>query len=69
MFVTYFGFILLVAYAPGFLGASVTGGVTTVGIPFGISVIVAVFLLTGFFASRAIRTCDSLTQEDHQGER
>lgn len=41
----------------------------TVGIPFGILVIVAVFLLTGSYASRAIRTYDSLTQEDHQGER
>ncbi|MGC2200197.1 MAG: DUF485 domain-containing protein [Stellaceae bacterium] len=61
--------MLLVAYAPGFLGESLTGGVMTVGIPFGILVIVAVFLLTGSYASRAIRTYDSLTQEDHQGER
>ena len=63
MFVIYFGFILLVAYAPGFLGASLTGGVTTVGIPLGLLVIVSAFLLTGYYVSRANRTYDSLTQE------
>ena len=61
--VIYYGFILLVAFAPGFLGAPLTGGVTTVGIPLGILVIVAAFLLTGYYVSRANRTYDSLTQE------
>jgi uncharacterized membrane protein (DUF485 family) len=61
--VIYYGFILLVAFAPSFLGASLTGGVTTVGIPLGILVILAAFLLTGFYVSRANRTYDSLTQE------
>ena len=32
MVVIYFGFILLVAFAPGLLGASLIGGVTTIGI-------------------------------------
>jgi uncharacterized membrane protein (DUF485 family) len=59
----YFGFILLVAFAPGFLGTSLTGGVTTVGIPLGLLVIVSAFVLTGYYVSRANRTYDSLTQE------
>ncbi len=61
--IIYFGFILLIAFAPGFLGASLTGGVTTVGIPVGILVIVAAFLLTGFYVNRANGTYDTLTKE------
>src|SRR5271165_3104027 len=63
MIVIYFGFILLVAFAPGFLGASLTGGVTTVGIVVGLLVIVAAFLLTAFYVIRANGTYDALTQD------
>jgi len=63
MCVIYFGFILLVAFAPGFLGASLTGGVTTVGIVVGLAVIVAAFLLTAFYVVRANGTYDALTQD------
>ena len=61
--IIYFGFILLVAFLPGFLGASLTGGVTTIGILVGVLVIVAAFLLTGFYVSRANSTYDTLTQQ------
>jgi uncharacterized membrane protein (DUF485 family) len=40
MLVMYFGFTLLVAYAPKFLGMPMGSGVTTIGIPIGLSVIV-----------------------------
>ena len=63
MCVIYFGFILLVAFAPSFLGASLTGGVTTVGIPIGILVILSAFALTGFYVNRANGTYDTLTQQ------
>jgi uncharacterized membrane protein (DUF485 family) len=63
MCVIYFGFILLVAFAPTFLGASLTGGVTTIGIVVGLLVIVSAFGLTGFYVSRANGTYDTLTQE------
>ncbi len=63
MMVIYFGFILLVAFAPGFLGASLTGGVTTVGIVVGLLVIVAAFLLTAFYVVRANGAYDALTQD------
>ncbi len=63
MCVIYFGFILLVAFAPGFLGESLTGGVTTVGIVVGLLVIVAAFLLTGYYVNRANGTYDVLTQQ------
>jgi len=63
VFVIYFGFILLVAFAPTLLGASLTGGVTTIGIVVGLLVIVSAFVLTGFYVSRANSTYDTLTQE------
>jgi len=61
--VIYYGFILLVAYAPGLLGSSLTGGVTTFGIVLGILVILAAFVLTGLYVRRANSTYDELTQE------
>ena len=63
MIVIYFGFILLVAFAPGFLGASLTGGVTTIGIPVGILVILSAFALTGYYVYRANGSYDVLTQQ------
>jgi uncharacterized membrane protein (DUF485 family) len=63
MCVIYFGFILLVAFAPGFLGASLFAGVTTVGIPLGLAVIASAFVLTGVYVFRANGTYDDLTQQ------
>lgn len=59
----YFGFILLIAFAPGFLGQSLAGGVTTVGIPLGIGVIVSAFVLTGIYVARANTEFDRLTSQ------
>jgi uncharacterized membrane protein (DUF485 family) len=59
----YFGFILLIAFAPHILGRSLSGGVTTVGIPLGVGVIVAAFVLTGIYVRRANSEFDTLTQQ------
>jgi uncharacterized membrane protein (DUF485 family) len=59
----YFGFILLIAFAPQWLGQSLAGGVTTVGIPLGVGVIVAAFVLTGLYVRRANSEFDVLTQQ------
>ena len=53
MLVIYFGFILLVAYAPKFLGTRIGTGVTTIGIPIGLAVIVLAFVLTGIYVRKA----------------
>jgi uncharacterized membrane protein (DUF485 family) len=63
VFIIYFGFILLVAFAPSFLGTSLTGGVTTIGIVVGLLVIIAAFVLTGYYVTRANSTYDTLTQQ------
>jgi len=63
MLVIYFGFILLVAYAPKFLGIPLGSGVTTIGIPVGLSVIVLAFVLTGIYARRANSSYDVLIRK------
>jgi uncharacterized membrane protein (DUF485 family) len=64
MLVIYFGFILLVAFAPGFLGTPIgQGSVTTVGIPLGVLVIVSAFALTGIYVAKANSSFDRLNDE------
>ena len=60
MLVIYFGFILLVAYAPKFLGEPLGTGVTTIGIPIGLFVIISAFALTGIYVSKANSKYDTL---------
>lgn len=64
MLVIYFGFILLVAFAKGFLGTPISAsGVTTIGIPIGLFVIISAFVLTGIYVSRANTTFDDLNTQ------
>lgn len=58
----YFGFILVVAFAPKLLGTPVGGGVTTIGIPVGLGVILAAFVLTGLYVRRANTEFDAMTR-------
>jgi uncharacterized membrane protein (DUF485 family) len=64
MLVIYYGFILLIAYAPKFLATPLTSGsVTTVGIPIGLGVIISAFVLTGIYVARANSEFDRLNDE------
>jgi uncharacterized membrane protein (DUF485 family) len=58
MLAIYFGFILMIAFAPALLGTPIGDGVTTIGIPIGVLVILAAFLLTGIYVYRANATFD-----------
>ena len=69
MLVIYFGFILLVAYAPKFLGMPLGTGVTTIGIPIGLCVIVLAFALTGIYVSKANSSYDVLIRKIVEGNR
>ena len=63
MLVIYVGFILLIAFAPGWLGTPLHAGTSvTRGIPIGIGVIVISFLLTGVYVWRANGEFDRLTK-------
>lgn len=57
LFVTYYGYILLIPYAPDFMAAKV-GEVTTAAIPIGIGVIVVAFVLTAFYVGWANKSYD-----------
>ena len=67
MLVIYFGFVLLVAFAKPFLATPIGNGVTTIGIPLGIFVIVAAFILTGIYVRRANSEFDDLTRDIVEG--
>jgi uncharacterized membrane protein (DUF485 family) len=63
MLAIYFGFILLVAFGKGFLGTPLGEGVTTIGIPIGVAVIISAFVLTGVYVRRANSEFDALTEK------
>lgn len=58
--VIYFGFILLIGYAPKFLGIRMGDSVMTIGLPIGLFVIVSAFVLVGIYVRKANSTYDSL---------
>lgn len=64
MLFIYFGFVLLIAFNPTFLGMPLAqGNVMSIGIPLGLGVIISAFLLTGIYVWRANDEFDALTQK------
>lgn len=63
MLVVYVGFMLLVGYNKEFLLSSVSGGVTTWGIPLGLGIIVLSFVLCWVYSYIANNTLDQLNAE------
>jgi uncharacterized membrane protein (DUF485 family) len=60
----YFGFIFLIAYGKDFLGTPLSaGGVTTVGFPIGVGVILSAIALTGVYVRRANTEFDELNRQ------
>jgi len=67
MMVVYFGFILLVAFNKPFLATRIGTGVTTIGMPIGLGVIVFTILITAIYVRRANSEFDSLTEKIVKG--
>jgi len=64
MLTIYFGFILTIAYNKEFLASPLfAGGVTTVGFPIGVGVILSAIILTGIYVNRANGEFDELTKK------
>ena len=64
MLAVYIGFILLIAFEPTWLGAPISEGSSiTRGIPIGMGIIIAAFVLTGIYVKRANGEFDQLNQE------
>ena len=62
--VIYFGFILMIAFTPGFLTTPIAAdSVIPMGMPIGVGVIVASCLLTGIYVYRANNVFDPLIKE------
>ncbi len=60
--VIYFGFVLLVAFAPKLMGTPVFGTLT-LGFPLGLGVILSAIVLTGVYVLRANSRFDVLTRQ------
>lgn len=66
MMVVYYGFILLVAFDKPLLASRLGAGVTTLGMPIGLGVIVFTILITAIYVRRANSEFDRLTEEVRQ---
>ena len=64
---SYYGFILLVAFNKPLLSQKIGGGVTTLGMPIGVAVIVFTIIITWVYIRRANSEFDALTEEIVKG--
>ncbi|HET9642327.1 MAG TPA: DUF485 domain-containing protein [Burkholderiaceae bacterium] len=62
MLVVYYGYISLIAFNKPFLSQPIGDGVTTLGVPIGMGVIIFTILITGLYVWRANREFDALNQ-------
>jgi len=67
MLIVYYGFILLVAFDKPLLATRIGDGVTTVGMPLGLGVIVFTILITGIYVRRANKEYDDLSEQIAKG--
>ena len=63
MLIVYYGYIALIAFDKPFLAKPIGDGVTTLGIPLGMFVIVFTIVITGVYVRRANNEYDKLTKE------
>ena len=63
MLVVYYGYIAVIAFDKELLAQRLGEGVTTVGIPVGLGVIIFTILITGLYVRRANTEYDRITAE------
>ena len=63
MLVVYYGYIALIAFNKPFLAQPLGAGVTSIGIPIGMGVIIFTILITGLYVNRANGEFDQMTKE------
>ena len=66
MMAVYYGSILLVAFDKPLLASRLGEGVTTLGMPIGLGVIVFTIVITGIYVRRANSEFDRLSEEVNQ---
>lgn len=63
MLIVYYGYIALIAFNKAFLAQPIGSGVTTLGIPLGMGVIIFTIIITVIYVRRANTEYDALTEE------
>ena len=63
MLIVYYGYIALIAFNKPFLAQPIGAGVTSLGIPIGMGVIIFTIVITGIYVRRANGEFDTLTKE------
>ncbi len=63
MLIVYYGYIALIAFNKPFLAQPIGAGVTTLGVPMGMGVIVFTIVITGIYVRRANSEFDALTRD------
>jgi uncharacterized membrane protein (DUF485 family) len=63
MLAVYYGYILVIAFKKEMLAVPLGAGVTTVGIPIGLGVILFTIIITGIYVRRANTEFDAMTAE------
>ncbi|MCE9658770.1 MAG: DUF485 domain-containing protein [Burkholderiales bacterium] len=63
MMIVYYGFILLVAFDKPFLATRLGAGVTTIGMPIGLGIIVFTVVITALYVRRANGEFDALSEQ------
>ena len=63
MLIVYYGYIALIAFNKAFLAQPIGSGVTTLGIPLGMGVIIFTIIITVIYVRRANTEYDAVTQE------
>ena len=67
MLVVYYGYVALIAFDKELLATPIGTGVTTVGIPIGMGVIIFSVIITGLYVRRANNEFDQLTRDILKG--
>lgn len=69
MLIAYFGYIALVAFDKSLLARPIGGGVTSLGIPVGVGLILLAILLTWLYVRRANKDYDPLVDALRRGDK
>lgn len=67
MLVVYFGYVALIAFDKALLARPIGRGVTSLGIPVGVGVILLAIVLTGIYVRQANREYDALVRALKEG--
>jgi uncharacterized membrane protein (DUF485 family) len=69
MLIAYFGYVALIAFDKALLARPIWGGVTSLGIPVGVGLILLAILLTGLYVRRANKEYDPLVEALRNGDK